>query len=329
MKGKTSSEQLRGQQYDPTDDFIVPYTEQMYGREAAETLLDTSPARTDVAPHDGNANRVRVYTAPATLATYSLSYPGTANINLPDVLESVTVTYNASRDNGDGGSIGTNASLSLSLSSKSQSSVSILPDVQVNIRQVWSSNIPVMHYVFYVTGNVTQAAVLSRLTTLAAASVSAWPVFRPVSHTITAKGQSASVSADAEVQQHSSLGNTTTLTYGIGTGFSFDLGVTIRSIRIPPTIHGPITIETPSMSDIASASASASWPGGTNWPARSAAIDAQTQTIVGSVTPFNLSATSPSSIPTSGLYLLQTNSDPWKYGYTRVYATVVDFANIG
>lgn len=323
---------LHGQLYDPNEDMIIPYTEQMRDKPSADQAL--GDARTEITPNDRDSSVVKVFGDPTNIDTYSINFPGTVNINLPDVLESVSVTFNQTKgegnsvEEGDGASVGSSASLSLALGARAQASTSMIPDVNPVIKQYWGSNVPCQHYLFYEEGNPTAASIITRLNALTGGTVNSWPMFKPVAHTFTCFGQEMSLSVEANVKQYVAIsGGDTTHTWGVGTGENYSTGASVRSVRIPPTIHDAITISVPTLSDTISATAQSSWPAGTNWPAQdSGVVTLSSGTLSATVTPTSLAATSPASIPTSGLYLYETRVDPWKYGFCRIYATVVDFS---
>lgn len=329
---------LNGQLYLPEDDLEVPFTEQMRYKDTADAMI--GDAKTEITPQDAASSQVRVYDYEAisdALDAYFVSFPGTVNVDLPDILEAITVTYNKSIENGrytergEGFSNGTYINMSLASSGTAEGSASVLPDVQLSYRQIWGRNIPCTHYLFYHAGNITRAQVLTRLSSLAGSTVSEWPVFKPAAHTITLNGQQVQVSSRANVQQRLSQttgesGNTT-FTKAVGAGTSRGGGVTIRTVRIPPMIHKQLTISNPRDQAQCVAYAAAGWPEGTNWPKLISQPPPLLGLVKASVTPTSFPATSPSSIPTSGLYLMDTNVNLYKWGYNRVHAIVLDAVN--
>jgi hypothetical protein len=184
------------------------------------------------------------------------------------------------------------------------------------------------------TGNVTEAAALTRLNSLAGGgTILAWPLWRETTHTFTLKGQSASVSADAEAQQHVSFNDdNVTYTWGKGTGGSKASSVTMRTIVLPPTIHDTISISgATSQEATATATAQAGWAtAGTNWPALTTDEVSKSVTVTASVSPTSLTATpGATAVPTSGRYLNDIRVSLWRDGYNIVFMEVVNFANVG
>jgi len=329
---------LQGQQYDAENDLVIRYTQQMREISSASSLLGNS--LTEIIPTDGAASIVREYQVPANLAEYYFASPTTINLQLPDVLEDVIITWSSRTEDGEKvnnpGNFSFTGSGSDSLASSATASAggSITPDAQPIIRQTWAQNIPSMRYSFYIEGNVSTAAVLARLGVITEQTVLAFPVFKPKAITITLTGQSTSLQSSAEIRASihvSDAGNGGSTNNG--TGVSRDTSISIKTIRIPPTLHSSITfsLEDYYKEETFEALATASLPAivgtGVNIPAQTVGVP-QTVTISGDVIPHSIAATTPTSIPTSGLYAVQIECRLWKYNWTSVQATVVDFAQL-
>ena len=191
-----------------------------------------------------------------------------------------------------------------------------------------------MRYSFYIEGNVSTADVLARLATITEETVLAFPVFKPKAITITLTGQSTSLQSSAEIRASihvSDNGNGGST--NDGTGVSRDTSISIKTIRIPPTLHGTITFSANEyhQEKTFQAQATAKLPAvvgtGVNIPAQTVGVP-QTVTISGDVIPHSIAATTPSNIPTSGLYAVQIECRLWKYNWTSIQATVVDFKQL-
>ncbi len=412
---------LYGQRYDETTDIIASYTQQMVT--VANIAAVLGDARTDVTPNDGHSSLVRIWTQPTIADSVFLAFPTTVNLNLPDVLTAVAITYNKTRGSGAskrevGGVIwvGVSGGMNLNPTASATGSGSIIPDADVSISQTWAQNIPAVTYLFYIAGtSISTSDIVTRLRILltvpatsvvaglvttssahnlslnqpfsfltvvggsggitalttyyvktiptsttftysataggsglsghAATSgtvspiVSSWPIFKPVSHTLTLKGEQLSlqVGAQAELQYNwGPTNNSTSIMPFAGSDaytYSRELGNSIRSVRIPPTIHPAITFTglTSDTIDDITVEAVAEIPaitGSGGAPSFSVLTNSQDDTgeIFGSVTPTSLSATSgQSTIPTAGLYILDSQAEPYKYGTNRVRVTLVNF----
>lgn len=336
---------MHGARYDEQHDIVHTYTEQMRDATAADAVV--GDARTEVMPIDRDASKVKIWaeTIPG-LESYFAAFAATTSIGgLPDVLTGITVTFN--KNHGDGESVhdvgtaisaGTSGGLNVDPTASASASASIIPDIQPAIQPTIANNVPVIVYVFYIKGDVTQSAVLAKLLANSL-TVLAWPKFKPVSHVFTLVGQSKSVTQQAD-SHHQNRWSNDNLSYAISPfdgsrsdGFSLETGLSIRTIQLPPTIHGSVTLSSSSDTETATVTVTADIPeivGTGIAPSFDAVVNEPspiTITVTGSVSPSSLSATSgQSSIPTSGLYLLDVTSQPDLAGYNIVRATVFDFS---
>lgn len=327
---------LHGQRVDPTTGVIQPYTRRVMNYDDSGNTGVEAAARTEIAPIDSKAATVEVFDAlsVSTLnADFFRGWSSSVSVKLPPVLTGITTAFNTAKgeggyiEEGDGEAIGTSASLSLSLSGQAQASLSIIPDVQPLIRQIWT-DVRAMNYTFFIaSGTITDANIRSALGTLLGSTVNAWPVFKPVSIVLTLKGFKISINARATIQQSVSISDSTeSQSWSEGEGTGYDVENIVRTVEIPPTIHDNITISSTSVSDNIDLEVDISWPDNTNWPARSANPVVSTSNFTAEVTPTSIGATSPSSIPSTGLYLYESSIKDFSPGVSFVHAVVIDAA---
>lgn len=163
-------------------------------------------------------------------------------------------------------------------------------------------------------------------------SVKPWPIFQPKAHTITLTGKSLSGTGEAAVQQSVSIaGSDVSVAYSITEGSSLQAGLTIKTVRIPPTLHGAITLSFPgaySQAVVAGADVNmtGSLTGGSHWPPQEAHSGVVGGYATASFSPASFSATTPAAVPTSGLYVLKQDSQFYRYGLNQVRVVVVDMA---
>jgi hypothetical protein len=117
-----------------------------------------------------------------------------------------------------------------------------------------------------------------------------WPIIKPRSHTLVVKSEGVSV-ATGKAMYENIITRTTTNT---GRSLSFS------TVRIPPTIHGVISIDIAGVTSAGGAT--------TN------------------INPSSLDATTPAEFP-AGRYLLGAEASPYRYGYARISALVVDITS--
>lgn len=340
----SDGKKLAGQQYDPRGLGVLAFTEQVldYSKDEIQLTGLEGTVGAEITPLDAAAAKTRVFdiaaitTALETNVTKaSITIP---RINFPNVLISVAITYNVGVGNGldshpagqQGFTVYGSGSGSLSPSSSAQGSASILPDIQPNIVEVYAENVTATLVEFYKPSGTTISSILTFLTAQMGAPVTAWPVFRPVSHTITLKGQRKSISAKADTRV--SGGGTTTdgqVGFEWGNGSSNEGDVTNTSKLISPTIHGVINFTgAASQSQGLSASAEASTPtfapGSAGEQAGISNVKNVTASVTGSVSPVTLAATSPAAIPTSGLRLYSLSPGAFQYENIAFQAVIVD-----
>jgi len=341
---------LKGQRPDNQTGLVEKYTEQTRERGHADAIVDAGTANVEVTPKDAAASLVRTFVAPTQeqLDEAAITLHENISFQLPDTLVGVTAYYTAANadgsasETGDGSSVGTTGSMSISLSSSSQGSASIAGDVYINIKQNDASDVPAKVFLFYVADTSTRAQVLTKLATLADAVVNDWPRFQPRTATLFLLGQQVDVSARASLSQSASVsgGADASYTKSEGTAISKSIGVSLRVVTIPPTIHGAIVISnaatvTQNVSAAASVQvtrATAGWLTATYWPARTITTSPNPVTATAAATTMseaftNTIPTTPglTEIPVAGLYA-RIKMEPWKYGFSQVRAEVVDFS---
>lgn len=342
-------EQTSGQQLDQGAGFVIPFTEQVvpYRNNGAGVFITgfEEEPYTEITRIDAHSATVRLYDVAAInpiLAATSIIAPTTIpRIEFPDELTAITITYNTAIGVGTDSHPASQQSFvifgtgsgGLSPSSSSQGSASIVPDIQPTIIQRARVNVFATEYTFYMPSGSTRAQILTRLTTLAGATVLAWPQFNEKAVYLTLNGQQVSVSAkaDTSVTAGGSLDSGQT-GYQWGNGTSQEIGLTTTTKTIPPTIHALLNLTGATSTATAAADADASTPAlfvGSvgEQPAItntvSVSLNAEAE-----VTPASIPATSPTTIPATGLYVFSLNPGPIAFGQVIFQAIVVDFATL-
>lgn len=194
----------------------------------------------------------------AALEAYRLSIPVSIDMQLPDVLQSLIITWNDDQRDSSSSSndVFTHAvvgdfqiNVSPSESASAHASASAQAEVVPSILQPTGRDIPATAHFFYmkqVGTGISEEAFITKLNSILSlalpATVQRWPSFNPVAHEIILKGQKigveAQVSASASVNaavNGSSEQNLRTRSIGVSEGLDFSS--TIGVVRIPPTIH--------------------------------------------------------------------------------------------
>lgn len=315
---------LVGQEYDQSLDVVLPYEESL---QPAGTGIGVPRTVVEPVTQERELNRIAdITTLTSVLNNYLLSFPGTTNIQLPDVLDSIDTFVESRSGEGSFSEIGTafwtgEGSASLDIRGSGNSSASIMPVATAQISQPWGHNIATMRYMFFLPLPVTAEAVLTKLNAAIDNVVQPWPKFRPVGVTIFCIGEALTLTCEATSKwmsggsSHGSQGAVST-----GAGSSRKLEMTINAIRVPPTLHkniGSGTLIQQNVDISCEATANASVPSHIE----------ETGTVTGRAYA-GITATNPDSIPNEGLFLYDTKVEPYKYGWAMVHCEVIDFADV-
>jgi hypothetical protein len=330
------------------------------------------------------------------LNNYVMSFPVQVDLLLPNVLKRLEVVWSESVATGDYTSDWNgfvprpdDVNLNASEAGSATTSVSLKPELIIDIEQPWGSDISATAYYFFMkseNNSVTETAFLDRLTTINDGNVVLkWPSFKPVSHTIVLQGVAGAVkttlnvnAASASKSREESGGYVQSLPRdqykypsavkswerSIGKGKDYDLDVVLNAVTIPPTIHGQINIKN---ADRLVRQVTAKT--GVKWDYNTSYINDQTGTyyadgyppviktrfqtnwatmlkngfvhpdiyfpkvdetssisteITGDINPKQLEPTGPEKIPTSGFYVVKSSIDPYKWGWVKCTAWVLD-----
>lgn len=321
-----------GQLYDAELDMLVPFVDQV--KAIGEDLGDPD---TEIDPMDYARARHRQFTVPTDfLNSYFRRFATYIDLpNIPDVLVSAQVIWETGggdgeyEDDGNGAASGTSVNLSLSARGSANGSAVAMPEFLPKIISYNGRNIACEDYLFYVLGNVSHAAVLERLSDELGLPVQSWPAFRPETHTIVLQGQKVNVQAQSNAQCAVNISEeNVSQVVSSGGGIDTDVGASIRTYVLPPTIHGAIEFTGDLTKSVAASATSVSVVvSGANFPG-SSAVRSHSVSAQGSVTPTTLEATSPAEVPSTGLYLIDVIPRIYKWGYSFVIARVINAGNL-
>lgn len=336
---------LQGQEYDKRYSHLWPFTQQMRDIPgAAEQLGDGS---TEVNPVDANASLVKVYdleAIQAQLDAFKLVFPGKINLNLPAELKSISVVTESQAADGSNNPMGDAAftgtgfyQASLGSTSEVQASGASMSDLVFHWSEGTGENKLCTYFSCFVKiptdGILTRAAVLAKIKTLNSAWSTLsldWPKFNPVAHTVVITGTSASIRVSAmadSFQRHEDTADLTTVKSDVSKMMSRQ--VTVKSVNIPPCIHGAITIANAQPATTTIKANASNEVTGSIVPNVSAASGDVTATIGSKIEPLNLAATTgQATIPTTGCYVRELTVDVYNFGYAAVSGVVFDFADL-
>lgn len=328
MSNPSSGRLTHGQKLFGVHQIPVPFTRIM---DEAVTTADplVGQALTEIEPKDRQASEVTVL-GPIDLSSYWLGpIAGEHNIPLPKVLTALTPEY---EQGGGANSYSESATSSetgwtgvgLSLSGSAQASAYNIPKLLPVIQEVWGDPLPVNHY-YYFGQAFDISTILSKLSAKLGETVSQWPIFKPESLHFVLLGEKSNASARVSLQGSVSSGpNGSSSSLSEGEGAGLEISPSVELMDIPPTLHTGITLSistSPSFAAAASISATGAISG-----APSVASTAEANSVIA---PSIVTATSPTALPTSGLYLYATDVEPSEtFGWFYVHVIIFDFATI-
>lgn len=329
---------LPGQQFDEALNIVKEFTQQMDSSPpTVGSLLGTDAI--EITPNDGGSAQTRTWDVDQINAAYAslvIAYAELVSVQLPDTLTAASIIFNSAQGDGSnsqtmaGSSEGSYASLSGSLNSSAQGSASIIPVLQYTVVPTPKVNIHAMVYVFFLPDNMTIDNICTVLSGsgFANATVESIPLFFEQIITFSLTGQSVNLSANGSVQQSVQISaSNITHTLGSGAGYSYQFSLDGKTVQIGPFINAEITLSSATDTAMASAAAAAVFTSGTNWDAETGGDSVGPVSVTGSVYPSTIPATTPSSIPVTGKYLVKLDTSPFSgFGNNMLRATVVDFS---
>jgi len=317
---------FKGSKLDGVMQFPIAYTE----RFVAPPATTNSEPNVEYEPVNQHRSLRREIVIPqAELDSRMDIFPVPLSINLPRVLKSVQVVWNTNAGKGDqnsdwaGSSSGLSYALSCNLSDQSSGSAAAIPEVLIELEDVWTQGVMAEGHLFFMPYPVTTEGILARL------GVTKWPVFKPKSHTIVGIGQKIACSVNVGIDASVSGSQTSRSTAaGKTASGQVDVALSNNTIQIPPTIHGQINFIGETYKVIATSASASMSCSGTNFPTvkvdQTIAISAVSKVFPNSFEPTQ----GGSAIPTSGRYLIDVKVERYKYGYAMVYAEVLDASKL-
>ncbi len=273
---------------------------------------------------------IDISSAQSFMSAYSSILPGRTRVEFPPVMTGWDILQNSSIGDGSTGttfafgSWHISGSYSIPVHQEAEASMAVMPEF-VEFMAPEKGNhryLSTKKVVFFLPSPVTDSAVLSRLSAILAVSVTAWPNFNPQETVAVMIGREGSVrvTADYHLQDGGGSGGSTEHAEVGATGYSKRAGLTIRTTRVRPSIHADLSAGgSSSFSDSLCATADAAGQSITE------CLDA----VVGEWNIYNLGATpGDTSIPTSGVRLIRTESELYKYDYVMIQCETLDFAQL-
>ncbi len=299
---------------------------------------DFSEPNTSYKPINEDRSLKIVEEAPLeALEGYHISVPTRIDLKLPAVLKSISVLWVVDESIGEGESVGRgdnpdNASeykISASSGMDGRADNSAQPIVSIETEVVFGNDIPATVHFFYLNSegqSVSEDDLMSRISTLTGGGIQGWPTFKPKSHTIVANGASISAVSNAKVEAAISKDRKKrVISQGSSEGGSHTVNRSIDVTNLAPTIHGPISVGGGNeQTTITVASQARARLEGDEFGEVDPVISSYAASAPVYVSPLSLPATSPSDIPRTGRYLVSSSAEPFKWGWIKCSATIID-----
>jgi hypothetical protein len=323
--------QLKNSEWDYLLNAQVVRTEQM----VTPPTVFTEPNTSFKAVNQDRSLKIVEEAPTAALQSYLISLPTRTDLQMPTVLKSLSTewVFDESINNGssEGNTVFPNGAVGMKLDasagSSGNASVAAIPSIKIETETVFGNDISATIYFFYynaATGSMSESNLIGRLSSLIGQSVTAWPIFKPKSHTIVANG--ARVNAVAVAQADETRLITTAGLEGKATStkeeFTYSRDRNLDIVNLNPTIHGSITIQNATAYNTISVAASSSANLTGDFDTSASVSSSATASV--SVSPTSFSATTPADIPRSGLYVVNSKAEPYKWGWIKCSAIVVN-----
>ena len=320
---------LDGLDYEETFDLGISYKESIAETPPSGKLKESSPLG------DGKY-LVREYQTDAIaqeLGEFYESYPTTISLDLPRILKSITISYEEDVSLGTGlvepeYLNGFFNSLTTNLSSKTSGSISYSPKVEVDFETIWGKNLKAKNHIFFLEGPITEEAILEKC-----GATETWPIFKPRSKTFQLKGVRLSSTLSVGLTRSQQVTEN-------GAGYRQQANhdkdslrdFEILTVEIPPCLTTArfLSQATPIKYPLEA------------WVFLPELTDPNTGTVL---LPqirveqkadmeellyhgVSIPASTPTDVPRSGIYLMDSNVQFFKYGWFLVTATTLDASQL-
>lgn len=329
---------IPGQEYDDLLNLAKEFSQQML--DVPSFVNVEGGVAIEGNPNDAGSIQTRTWNLAqiqAQLAGFYRVYVGNGSINLPRILLALNVVWETSSasgsysESGEGASVGSSVNLSLTAQGRAQGSASVLPELVPVWYSLWTQDLPVVDYYFFLPANATRAEILAQASVVASlwlgssTTILDWPVWKPMELAFSLSGQKVSASAEAVARCSVSInsGGDVSEASSSGSGTSQDAGQSVRPANFPLCLNPGIVLNA-SISETVTVGAGAVVTAGTNFPGQTAGA-AISVTATGNVSPPGTQATAQTNYPENGIYGF-IDAQQYQYGYSAYRVRTFDFA---
>lgn len=314
-----STDELSGVEYEESFDVGVPFVERI------ATSIE-SGISADINPLGDGKYLVREYDKneiETSLDSFYESYPTRTNLNLPRILKSIYLRWDTTQTIGyqesDQYVNGQFTSVTFADNGRNNSNLSITPQFDLEYEDINGSNIQSSTHLFFIKSPVTLEKILTKC-----GATATWPVFKTKSYNLTTKSvrlaglTEASYSYRVDAEPSGNIGT-------VNQEFSKTRDITNITLNIPPCIHKLIIPSGESLSKTLEIPATSLQVKLDAKYADRVVVFTPSDSLKETVTVnIKLNPTTPDDIPRDDIYLVDSNVEPYKYGFFLVTAVTVD-----
>jgi hypothetical protein len=268
------------------------------------------------------------------LFEFSVQIPTSIDLDLPRVLDDVEVYWEKFESESINeldttGAQGAFRSIVQKDDGLLSSTLSLVPRIEVKFEDFWGKNLPAtLHLFFLKKSELGNSQILNK-----AGAGSNWPIFKPKSFTTTVYGKTETKQLQVFVERAIEL-NSTPTGYGYqpskGSREASETRLIPVSINIPPCLSNGFNIKEEEELDFDddielkydTLTITTDNGGSFNLPAVDNKKPLKHKLKVN--VSFNIPATTQTTIPKSGTYLIGSSAEPYKFGWFLVRATTID-----
>lgn len=349
MAVKAKGQRLRGSQYVPDKNIVVPFWEQEFNYAGDKQNRETGVEGPSVDQTPINEETAKVRTIDLTgvqdafLAIRFKNAARLRQIDLPRELLSLTLIPNSTIGTGAGNHPTSQQDFNIVTGSgglnprdTAESSAAVSYELRPVWRKVRRSNGPCFTCGLHGVTDIMEADILTALsgTDFFNTTVNAWPKFLEDEISVVLNSQQVSIRSSADTSATISVDSTVTVkmnAVAYGDEYSIQVGIGSKVVELPPCIHDTIDLSA-TEAQIATVTVEADTvaimqgmseiiPAITNEPG------ARTKVVTASASPTSITALSVKTIPNTGLYLYDYQITDVGYGVWEIIAIVIDISN--
>ena len=274
----------------------------------------------------------------STLSSFAITIPTSIDLDLPRILTNITVNWEegkvtSSNQTDTTGLAGAFTSLTQQDGGRVSSSLSLSPSINIEYQDIWGKNLPAtIHLFFLEKENLTNSQILSKT-----GSSANWPVFKPKSFYTTVFGKTENKTIEASISRALQI-NDTPAGYGYIPSKTTDEYSNVQlnpaSINISPCLTSGINVNSsktltadPLNIEIEYEAININVNSG-SIPLAAILVNQPLSHSISCNVGFTVPATNPSTIPTSGKYLISSSVEPYKFGWFLVRAISFDASEL-